>query len=86
MTAKSAGCGRNYPIWKTSGASKALCMTVALIIEDKAQAIATNTELIDKLHNLLDRFRIPKDQFYEVESIDPNLCYLTINHAGSSYV
>ena len=57
----------HYPKSKTSGASKALCMTIALMLEDKAQAITTNTELIDKLHNLLDRFRIPKDQFYEVE-------------------
>jgi len=42
-------------------------MTLALMMEDKAQALDTDQDLIDKLHYLLGRFRIPKDQFYEVE-------------------
>jgi len=57
----------HYPKSKTSGVSMTLCMAIALMLEDKAQAIAINTDLIDKLHNLLERFRIPQDQFYEIE-------------------
>ena len=54
-------------VLKTCGASKTLCMTIALMLEDKAETLRVNEDLIDKLHTLLKRFRIPKDQFYEVE-------------------
>ena len=57
----------HYPKSKTSGASKMLCMTIALMLEDKAQALETDGDLIDKVHYLLGRFCISKDQFYEVE-------------------
>ena len=37
------------------------------MLEDKAQALAINEDLIDKLHTLLKRLRIPKNQFHEIE-------------------
>lgn len=61
---------RHYPRWQQLGASRALCMAIALILqdkEDKAQSIATEDDLIDKLHDLLNLFGLPKDQFYEIE-------------------
>jgi hypothetical protein len=54
----------HYPKSKTSGASKTLCMTIALMLEDKAEALEAEGDRIDKLHYLLNRFRIPKAQFY----------------------
>jgi hypothetical protein len=57
----------HFPKSKESGVSKTLCMAIALILEDKAQAFATDEDLIDTLHHLLERFGIPKDQFYELE-------------------
>ena len=57
----------HYPKWKKSAASTTLCMAIALILEDKAQAMVTNDDLIEKLHYVLNCFGIPKDQFYEVE-------------------
>ena len=57
----------HFPKSKESGASKTICMALALILEDKAQAAAGNDDLMDKLYFLLKHFDIPKDQFYEVE-------------------
>jgi len=57
----------HYPKSKTSGVSMILCMAIALMLEDRAQAVTTDADIIDKLHNLLDRFRIPKNQFYQIE-------------------
>jgi hypothetical protein len=56
-----------YPKWKTSAASKTLCMALALTLEDKARSLVTDDDLIEKLHSVLNYFGIPKDQFYEVE-------------------
>ena len=42
-------------------------MTIALMLEDKARALETDGDLIARIHYLLGRFRIPKDQCYEVE-------------------
>ena len=57
----------HYPKSKTSVVSKAYCMLIAGIFDDKAQAITTDNYLIDKLLRLLDHFSIPEDQFYEIE-------------------
>ena len=59
--------GEHYPKWRQSGASKALYMAIALMLEDKAQAVYPNEDLIETLHKLLAHFHVPKDQFYEVE-------------------
>jgi hypothetical protein len=37
------------------------------MLEDKALSVVSHDDLIDKLHYLLSRYEIPKDQFYEVE-------------------
>ena len=42
-------------------------MTIALMLEDKAQAVVSYDDLIDKLHYLLSRHGIPKEKFYEIE-------------------
>ena len=57
----------HYPKSKTSVVSKAFCMIIAGILDDKAQAVTTDDDLIDKLLRLLGHFGIPKDQFYEIE-------------------
>ena len=57
----------HYPKWQKNGASKTLCMAIALMLEDTAQALETEGDLIAKLYYLLGRYRIPKDEFYKVE-------------------
>ncbi len=57
----------HYPKSKTSVVSKGYCILIAGILDDKAQAITTDDDLIDKLLRLLDQFGIPEDQFYEME-------------------
>ena len=59
--------GEHYPKSKTSIVSKTLCLTIALIIENKARLITGDKDLMDKLHFLLKHYAIPKEQFYEIE-------------------
>jgi len=57
----------HYPKWKESAASKTLCMVFALMLEDKAQSIATDDDIIEKVSYVLNCFGIPKGQFYDLE-------------------
>ena len=58
----------HYPCWQKNGASKTLCLAIALMMEDKAQAVNRDEDLIETLHKLLNHFHIAKDQFYEIEN------------------
>jgi len=62
-----AAVGRTLSQVAKNGASKTLCIAIALMLEDTVQALETEGDLIAKLYYLLGRYRIPKDQFYEVE-------------------
>ena len=59
--------GEHYPKSKTNILSKSICVTIALIIQNKARLIMDERDLVDKLHYLLKQYGIPKDQFHEVE-------------------
>ena len=59
--------GEHYPKSKTNILSKSVCVTIALIIENKARLIINDNDLVDKLHFLLKHYGIPKEQFYKIE-------------------
>ena len=42
-------------------------VAIALFVKDKAQALDTEGDLIDKLHYLIDCYKNPQTQFYEIE-------------------
>ena len=60
--------GEHYPKSKTNILSKSLCVTIVLIIENKARLITDDNDLVmDKLHFLLKHYGIAKEQFDEIE-------------------
>ena len=58
---------RHYPKRAQSEASKSLCLTLALIIKQRAESLRPDGEWDHKLRRALAAAGVPKDQFDSVE-------------------
>ena len=58
---------RHYPKRSESASSMSLCITLAMIIKQRAKSVDQYTDWSDKLRHALTAARVPKEQFDTVE-------------------
>ena len=59
---------RHYSKRGQSASSMSLCVTLAMIIKQRAKSVDQYTDWSDKLHHVLAAARVPKEEFDMVES------------------
>jgi len=59
---------RHYPKRAESASSLSLCVTLALILKQRAKSVVHHKAWSDKLRHVLSAARVPKEQFDTLES------------------
>jgi hypothetical protein len=59
---------RHYPKRAERASSMSLCITLTMIIKQRAKSADQYTDWSDKLHHALAAARVPKEQFDTVET------------------
>jgi len=59
---------RHYPKRAESALSFSLCVTLALILKQRAKSVVHHKAWSDKLRHVLSAARVPKEQFDTLES------------------
>ena len=59
---------RHYPKRADSASSLSLCVTLALILKQRAKSVVHHKAWSDKLRHVLSAARVPKEQFDTLES------------------
>jgi septal ring factor EnvC (AmiA/AmiB activator) len=59
---------RHYPKRVESASSMSLCVTLAMIIKQRAKSVHQYNAWSDKLRHVLSAARVPKEQFDTLES------------------
>jgi len=60
---------RHYPKRAESASSLSLCVTLALILKQRAKSVVHHKAWSDKLRHVLSAARVPKEQFHTLESL-----------------
>jgi hypothetical protein len=59
---------RHYSKRGQSASSMSLCVTLAMIIKQRAKSVDQYTDWSDKLHHVLAAARVPKEEFDTLEA------------------